>query len=194
MFRAALETSLISSLTRRADEPILPVIVATVAFVATLSMAVPFAPFLALAVLIAPRRWKSITVCSSLGAALGGGLLYLAFHHLGWAGLVAAYPDVMRSQAWLDATRWLSNYGIVTLLIVAATPLPLTPALMVASISRLPATEVLLALWLGKFVKYAAYAWLVSAFPSQVLRHGQVRAAAIDAALALASAPASGKP
>ena len=158
MFSAALETRLIRSLTRRADQPIFPAIVAAAAFVATLSITVPFSPFLALAVLIAPRRWKSITFWSSLGAALGAGLLYLAFHHLGWAGLVAAYPDVMRSRAWLDATRWLSDYGIVTLLIAAATPLPLTPALMVASISRLPVMEVLLALWLGKLVKYAAYA------------------------------------
>ena len=194
MFSASLETGLIRSLTRRADEPAFPVFVAAVAFVTTLSMTVPFAPFLALAVLIVPRRWKTITIWSSLGAALGAGLLYLAFHHLGWAGLVSAYPDVMRSRAWLDATRWLSDYGIVTLLIAAATPLPLTPALMVASISRLPVMEVLLALWLGKLGKYAAYAWLVSTFPSQVLRHSYIRVAALHAALDRAASPGSGKP
>ena len=49
---------------------------------------------------------------------------------------------------------------------------------MIARISRLPVTEVLLALWLGKLVKYTAYAWLVSAFPSQVLRHGHIPVAA----------------
>ena len=42
---------------------------------------------------------------ASLGAALGAALLYLAFHHLGWARLFAAYPDVVRSSAWGDATR-----------------------------------------------------------------------------------------
>ena len=193
MFRAALETGLIRSLTRRADEPVFPVIMAAAAFAATLSITVPFAPLLSLAVLIVPGRWKSITIWSSLGAALGGGLLYLAFHHLGWAGLLSSYPDLVRSRAWSDATRWLSNYGVATLLIIAATPLPLTPALMVASISRLPVMEVFLALWLGKLVKYAAYAWLVSKFPSQVLRHGHIRVAALHAALTRAAASGSGK-
>ena len=182
------------TLTRRADKPVFPMMVAAVAFVAALSMSVPFAPLLGLAVLMVPGRWKSITIMSSLGAALGAGLLYLAFHHLGWAGLLASYPDVVRSRAWSDATRWLANYGVVALLVLAATPLPLTPALMIASISRLPVMEVLLALWLGKLVKYTAYAWLVSAFPSRVLRHGHIRVAALHAALARAAARGSGKP
>ena len=96
---------MIRSLTRRADEPVFPVIVAAAAFAATLSVTVPFGPLLALAVLIVPGRWKSITFWSSLGAALGGGLL-------------------IRSRAWLDATRWLSNYGVATLLVIAATRCP----------------------------------------------------------------------
>ena len=29
------------------------------------------------------------------------------------AGLLASYPDVVRSRAWPDATRWLTNYGVV---------------------------------------------------------------------------------
>ena len=194
MIRAALETGLIRSLTQRADMPAFPMIVAAVAFIATLSMTVPFGPLLAAAVLMVPSRRSLITVCSSLGAALGAGVLYLAFHHLGWAGLLASYPDIVGSRAWSDATRWLSNYGVVALFILAATPLPLTPALMIASISRLPVAEVLLALWLGKLAKYTAYAWLVSAFPSQVLRHGHLRVAALHAALDRAVAPGSGKP
>jgi hypothetical protein len=63
---------------------------------------------------------------ASLGAALGAALLYLVFHHLGWARLFDAYPDVVRSSAWSNATRWLSAYGVVALLVIAATPLPLT--------------------------------------------------------------------
>ena len=110
------------------------------------------------------------------------------------AGLLAYYPDVVRSRAWSDATRWLANYGVVAPLVLAATPLPLIPALMTTSISRLPVMEVMLALWRGKLVKYTAYAWLVSAFPSQVLRHGHIRVAALHAALARAAAPGSGQP
>lgn len=191
MFGAALETGLIRTLTRRADRPAFPVIVAAVAVAATLSMTVPFAPLLIVAVLMAPNRWKSIAVCSSLGSALGAGLLYFTFHHLGWARLFAAYPDVVRSSAWSDATLWLTNYGVAALLLIAALPLPLTPALMIVGISRLPVGEVLVALWLGKLVKYTAYAWLASAFPEYVIRRGHVRIAALHAALARAETPDS---
>jgi uncharacterized membrane protein YdjX (TVP38/TMEM64 family) len=126
-------------------------------------------------------------VWASLGAALGAALLYLAFHHLGWARLFAAYPDVVRSSAWGDATRWLSAYGVPALFVIAATPVPLTPALMFAAISRLPVAEVVLALWIGKLAKYLVYAWLASRFPERALQRGQRHADALRAMLARAT-------
>jgi uncharacterized membrane protein YdjX (TVP38/TMEM64 family) len=188
MFLTGVEIRLIATLTRRADRPAFALVVAAVAFAATLSMVVPFGSLLAGAVLMAPRRWKSIAICSSLGAALGAALIFLVFHHLGWERLVANYPDVVGSAAWSDATRWLTSYGVASLLVVAALPLPLTPALIFAAISRLPVTEVLFALWLGKVAKYLAYAWLASVFPGHVLRKGQVRLATLHDALIRAGA------
>jgi membrane protein YqaA with SNARE-associated domain len=141
---------------------------------------------------MARRRWGAIAVGASLGAALGAALLYLVFHHLGWARLFDAYPDVVRSTAWSDATRWLSAYGVVALLVIAATPLPLTPALMFAGISRLPIIEVVLALWIGKLAKYLVYAWLASRFPERALQRGQRHAEALRVivARALSTTPA----
>ena len=52
MFRAALETGSIRRLTRRADQPAFPSIVAVAARASTLSMRVPFASLLAGAVLM----------------------------------------------------------------------------------------------------------------------------------------------
>lgn len=186
MLRGALESGLMRTLLRRADSRAFPVVVGAVAVAATLSMSVPFATLLVAAVVMAPRRWGAIAVWASLGAALGAALLYLAFHHLGWVRLFAAYPDVVRSSAWADATRWLSVYGVTALLVIAATPLPLTPALMFAGISRLPIAEVVLALWIGKLAKYVVYAWLASRFPERALQRGQRHAAALQAMLARA--------
>ena len=100
----------------------------------------------------------------------------------------------IRSSAWSDATLWLTNYGVAALLLIAALPLPLTPALMIVGISRLPVGDVLVALWLGKLVKYTVYAWLASAFPAYVLQHGHSRIAALNAALARAGPPGTGRP
>lgn len=192
MLRGALESGLMRTLLRRADSPAFPAVVGAVAVAATLSMSVPFATLLVAAVLMARRRWSAIAVGASLGAALGAAVLYLVFHHLGWARLFAAYPDVVRSSAWSDATHWLSAYGVVALLVIAATPLPLTPALMFAGISRLPIVEVVLALWIGKLAKYLVYAWLASRFPERALRRGQRHADALRVivARALSATPA----
>jgi membrane protein YqaA with SNARE-associated domain len=170
MLRGVVESSLLRSLLRRADSRAFPIVVAGTAMVSTLSMSVPFASLLIAAVLMAPKRWRAIAISSSVGAALGGGLLYLAFHHLGWELLFTRYPDVLRSVAWSDATRWLGAYGVLALFVIGATPLPLTPALMLSGITRLPVVEVMLALWLGKLVKYLAYAWLASRFPARAMR------------------------
>lgn len=184
MLRRALESGLLRSLLGRADSPLFPLVVGAIAAVATVSMSVPFASLLMAAVLMARRRWRAIALFSSLGAALGGGLLYLVFHHLGWAQLFSAYPDVVRSAAWRDASRWLGAYGVPALFVIAATPLPLTPALMFAGISRLPIAEVVLALWLGKLIKYLVYAWLASRFPELALRTEWRHVQALHALLA----------
>lgn len=193
MLRSAFESGLARTLLRRADSRAFPILVGAVAVAATLSMSVPFASLLVAAVLMTRHRWAAIAVWASLGAALGAAVLYLVFHHLGWAQLFAAYPDVVRSSAWSDATRWLSAYGVAALLLIAATPLPLTPALMFAGISRLPIAEVVLALWIGKLAKYLVYAWLASRFPERALQRGQQHADAVRAILARAVPTASSR-
>lgn len=171
------------TLVRRADTRAFPMVVAAVAMAATLSMSVPFATLLVAAVLMSPRRWVAIALWSSFGAALGATLLYLGFHHLGWERLFSLYPDVVRSNAWRDASRWLVKYGVAALLVIAATPLPLSPALMFAAISRLPITEVILALWVGKLMKYLVYAWLASTFPARWITPAQRRLMTLNAIL-----------
>jgi membrane protein YqaA with SNARE-associated domain len=143
-----------------------PFVVGGVAFVLTMSMAMPFVPVLIATVLARRDRWIAIVLLSSLGSAAGGLVLYLIFHHLGWNQIIAWYPDLVQSQAWSDATRWVSAYGTSALLIVAASPFPQTPALIFAAVSRLSIPQVFLALLLGKLLKYGMYAWLAAKFPS----------------------------
>jgi hypothetical protein len=78
--------------------------------------------------------------------------LYLIFHHLGWNEIAVAYPDLVQSQAWLDATRWIEFYGTWALFAIAASPIPhhfhgRDPVV--------GATSVLCAM--GKLLKYAAF-------------------------------------
>ena len=170
-----MRTRLVGTLRVRAHGPMYAPFVGLLAFLVTLSMSIPFGSLLAVSVLLAPRRWRLIVLCSSLGSAAGGMVLYLVFHHLGWTQLVAQYPEIARTAIWGNTSRWLAAYGVVALFAVAATPIPQTPAVLFAAISRFPAGEVLLALFLGKLLKYGLYGWLASAFPSMVKRWAPMR-------------------
>lgn len=111
----------------------------------------------------------SIGAFAALGSTLASVGLYLAFHHLGWNLLIEWYPDITTSKAWVDATRWLSRYGSNALFVLMAFPLPVpkVPALAFAGIYRMPVYEVLLAIGLGKLLKYNVYALVASRFPDQ---------------------------
>ncbi len=148
------------------SRPTYPLVIGCIALALTVSMTIPFASILIAAVLLRRDKWKAIATVSSLGSATGGLFLYLIFHHLGWNQVVEAYPDLVQSKAWQDATRWVSEYGVWALFALAALPLPQTPALIFTAVSRLPPLSVFLALLAGKLIKYGTYAWLAANFPS----------------------------
>lgn len=182
MIASLLEARIRKRLTQATAAPTYPVLVGLFAFGATLSMSVPFGSILVVATLLRRDKWLRIAILSSLGSALGGLVLYVVFHHLGWNSLIARYPDVVRSEVWAHATHWLSSYGIAALFLIAALPLPQTPALMVAGITRLPVIWVFLALLCGKIAKHTLYAWAVARFPEKFARYFEnVQPTTVDA-------------
>lgn len=189
-----LESRLLQALERRADSRAFPLVVGGMALLTTLSMSIPFASLLMAAVLLARRRWRSMAIWSSAGAAIGALGVYLVFHHLGWNRVFDAYPELVRSVAWRDATRWLTRYGAESLLVIAALPIPLTPALIFAAISRLPVVDVIASLWLGKWIKYMVYAWMTARFPERLLRRRESQLLAFRSILASAGTSSSSGP
>jgi membrane protein YqaA with SNARE-associated domain len=142
------------------------------ALFATATLTLPVEFLVVLGVLVSPARWLGVSLWAALGSSLGTAGLYFAFHHLGWNLLVAWYPDLLTSQLWADTTRWLSRYGAVALFLLMAVPFPVakTPALAFVAIYRMPIIEVALAIGLGKLLKYAVYAFIVSRFPASFSR------------------------
>jgi len=116
------------------------------------------------------RRWAMTASAAALGSATASLALYLAFHHFGWNLLIERYPELAGSRAWLQATDWLSRYGLLALFTLMAVPLPIPklPMLAVAGIYRLPVPDVFVAIFAGKIVKYLAYAYITTCFPESL--------------------------
>ena len=176
---------------RRADRPWFRFLVGSCAFLVTITLTLPVELLVVTGVLIRSTRWRAIAVFAAIGGSLGSLGLYLVFHHLGWNLLIEWYPDLTRSRAWSDSNRWLSEYGVLALFVLMAVPLPVlkTPALAFVAIYRMPVYEVVLAIGLGKLLKYTVYAYVVSRFPRYFFRWYQ---AALPSKTSIASAMSAG--
>jgi len=132
--------------------------------------AIPFVPVLIAAVLLSPLQWRSITVFTSLGSALGGLLVLLIFHHLGWVQVMEAHPEWFASSIWQMMLRWLTEWGVWALAVIAATPLPQSPALFFLAMTDQSWWGMWAALAGGKLLKYGSVAYLTRYFPERILR------------------------
>lgn len=138
------------------------------AFAGTATAAYPITAMVIPATLLAPRRWRAVASASALGSGLAATLLVAIFHHLGWAWIHAHFPEVAASPIWQRVMEWASGYGEVALFLVAVSPLPQTPALIVLGAGHHNYAGVLAAMLLGKLIKYGAVAWGASHFPERV--------------------------
>jgi hypothetical protein len=133
-----------------------------IAFGLTLTVSAPYTAVLVAALWLTPERWKSLVICSSLGGAFGAVVLISGFQHLGWAAVYAAFPELASSTTWGQVVQAIHDYGVFALGVVAAAPMPQTPALAVAATAHLDPFAVFAALFCGKVLKYGVVAWLVS--------------------------------
>jgi membrane protein YqaA with SNARE-associated domain len=184
----------VAYLGRWAHVPWFPLLVGSCAFVVTITLTLPVEFLVIISVLISPVHWISIGLFSAIGGSVASLGLYLAFHHLGWNLLIEWYPDIARSKLWADSTRWLSEYGVLALFVLMAAPLPIpkTPALAFVAIYRMSIYEVVLAIGIGKLLKYTLYAYVVSRFPRYFVRRYTV--AVPSKASTAGDASASGGP
>jgi membrane protein YqaA with SNARE-associated domain len=133
-----------------------------IAFGLTLTASAPYAAVLVAALWLTPERWKSLAFFSALGGACGALALMMGLRHVGWAAIHASFPELAASPVWLQVTQALQDYGVAVLCIVAAAPMPQTPALALAAGADLNLPAAFVALFIGRLIKYGTLGWLVA--------------------------------
>ena len=148
-----------------------PLVVGLIAFVSTATFSFPFALVLIPAVLLAPSRWLWLALISGLASGLGAAVLAEAFNYLGWDFVAARYPELVQHEAVQSARDWLQRYGLFAMAIIAASPMPQTPALLILALANPPFADVMLAVGVGKAGKYLLLAWATARYPARYMRH-----------------------
>jgi membrane protein YqaA with SNARE-associated domain len=144
-----------------------PLVVALFAFASTATFSFPFVLVLIPAVLIAPRRWLVLGLVSGLASGVGGALLVELFTYFGREVVLTRFPELVTSESWQLASGWLDSYGLLALMLVAGSPMPQTPVIFFYSLADPSIAGVMIAVGVGKTLKYVFLAWLTSRYPAR---------------------------
>ena len=90
---------------------------------------------------------------------------------VGREAVLVHYPELVDTESWRLTSAWLQDYGLVALAVIAGSPLPQTPAIFFYSLADPSVPGVLLAVGLGKTVKYVFLAWLTARFPARFIHY-----------------------
>lgn len=148
-----------------------PAVVTMIAFISTVTFSFPFVAVLIPAVLLAPKRWLLLGLLTGLASGCGAAVLVEIFHYLGWEFVLSRHPELVQLDAWQWASNWLQEYGLIAMAIIAGSPMPQTPALLFCALAELPTVGILIAVCIGKTLKYLFLGWLASRYPARMSRY-----------------------
>jgi membrane protein YqaA with SNARE-associated domain len=148
-----------------------PLVVTLICFVSTVTFSFTFAAVLIPAILLAPRRWLSIGVLCGIASGCAAAVLVEIFQYLGSAFVLARYPELLQLDGWQGASDWLQNYGLIAMLIIAASPMPQTPALFFCALAGVSTPGILIAVGIGKTAKYLFLSWVTARYPGRFVHY-----------------------
>ena len=160
-----------SALDRSVGHRYYPLVVALIAFLSTATFAFPFVIVLIPAVLLAPKRWLLLGVLTGVASGVGGAVLVEIFQYMGRELVLVRYPHLVDNAYWQTAVDWMHHHGLVALAVIAASPVPQTPAIFFYSLAEPSTIEVMAAVGAGKTIKYVVLAWLTERYPARFIRY-----------------------
>lgn len=141
---------------------------ALLSFGGTISAAYPVTAVIVTAVMMAPRRWLTLSAACSLGSALAGAVVVGVSHMLGYNEIHHLFPNLISAETWAEASHWIGDYGVWAIFGVGASPLPQMPLLIFIGIVDDRIFEAFVALFAGKLIKYTIIAWVTQHFPEKL--------------------------
>lgn len=131
---------------------------------------IPTDMLLVSATLMRPRRWIWNGIWVAFGSAVGAALLGAAVLHWGEPVIRFVSEGALESEAWQSTRGFVDRHGFWAMAALALGPFPLHPAVIVASVAKVPVLEQFAAYFLGRGIKYLFFSWVASHAPSLITR------------------------
>jgi membrane protein YqaA with SNARE-associated domain len=111
------------------------------------------------AVISQKKRWIFIPIWIAIGSTLGAGLLAIFVEKYGQAFVQHWMPHVIHSKSWAQTEHFFKNNGGWTLPLIAISPIPQQPAVILASLLEMDLFVIILGVLAGRLVKYILICW-----------------------------------
>ena len=131
---------------------------------------IPTDLLLVLSVLLNPRSWLRAAVIITAGSSLGALALAALVR---WDNKIINHPwftHIFQSGSWTKTEAFLHDYGVWALGIIALSPAPQQPSIVIAALAGIPLVWIFGAIFLGRLVKNIVYAWLAAYAPKFLSR------------------------
>jgi len=112
-----------------------------------------------------PRRWLLFAAAVAIGSTMGAVILaaFVELHGLPW--ILEMFPGVDQSRMWALTDQFFSEYGLLVVFLVAATPLMQQPTVILAALANTPLMELTAVIFAGRAIKFLIMAYLGSHAP-----------------------------
>jgi len=117
------------------------------------------------AVLLCSRRWAQTFIWVALGSTIGAVLFAAIVQREGLPYLLQYLPSIEQNSVWIWSEQFMQKHGLWTVFLVALSPLVQHPAVALAALAELPISNIAVAVFLGRVLKYCLLAWVASHTP-----------------------------
>lgn len=123
-----------------------------------------------LTIFLSARRqqlWLYYASMATIGSVIGGFVTYRLARKGGKETLMRRFPEHKLKKAYDIFSRW--GFGAIALPALLPPPLPMVPFLLAAGTMQYPLKKFVLALTLGRMVRYTLLAFLAARYGRQIL-------------------------
>lgn len=147
------------------DRPWYPEFVGVLAALDYWILVVPTDGLVIAGVVFSPKRWLRYGIVVPILSTIGAVTFAMFIGEHGLPFIQAHWPAIQQTATWTWTESFFDQYGLLVVFFVAATPLAQQPAIMIAALAQSPYSQLALAVFFGRLLKYMILCWLASHAP-----------------------------
>jgi len=171
----------VKTLQRFADRIWYPPLIGLLAALDNFVIVIPNDGILISSSILIPKRWFILALSVAVGSTVGALLLAGVVEYQGLPWILEIYPGLNESQTWNLALEYFERYGLLLVFLVAVTPFPQQPAVVLASLANTPFFELAVVIFSGRIIKFLVMAYVGSHAPRLLSKMWGIRGELKDA-------------